>query len=1244
MQNCVLDFSVCTFAGIILHYDDPNQDLRDLYFISPSWLCDLMAKVVTVKEAHSFIKDGMLFEKDIPFIIDENQRFPKAFYPKYLRLLARFQIACRVDNERVLVPSRLPSTRPGENLSTYEPSQTLTRIHSFSCIPNGFWSRFISRFLLYLNEMLNVTQENFVRNSYEQTFDSDQGEEDTDTDVPNDNRTESPSEAFEFKREDKDPTSSNERGTSTLQNADHTSKSELGYDSGAPHTSLVNGIHSRDSTVTGSDTTDYMKVEREHGKRVYIPHVDAETATRSVDCTSPPFILNSLRFENEDVSSCDAPSPSEGNHSSREITPVSFGGDSSLSSPFSTCSQDNSRAPSSNAFDDTDNSIIQTNLPSNESCNREHTPIPSRVVIGSNRPFPEPGQSNSLSDDAEQIFDGPVDLPYLLSHRYLVCWRTGILFKHPQLYLSVSLLPSEDGRELVQTKVSCTVMGYRALAFIVDHFRTLIKEWFPGLDGTDGLNPYVSQLVPCPTCQTLGVNPPYRFNVVDCLKESLTRDYMICGNSHTPQVVKLSELCPDLLFMDLDSSMQLKACDLRYDESDGSLLGSGQYGKVYSGTYNGKAAAIKVYNFKLEENPDYREALDHFYEVRQEAVVLSRIRHHPNVISFYGVAARPKFCIVIELATKGTLREVLKAQTLERIVVYRIAQQIASAVAHLHSRGIIHRDLKSDNVLMFSLDNDSEVNIKLADFGTANFVDPVGLKYFTGTPGFIAPEIFEYSKTEEYNEMVDVYSYAMVLYELISRRRPFQQAQSALEINAMVKRGKRPAFYDLPHIKVRLLTLTELMLKCWVQEATKRPRLSDVSRQIKSPSFCLLYGKVPLKNVSSPRQLCFLQGTNEVWISCDDRTGASVLVVDLVKSEFKQTFIPENKTLVKAKESFFNIIGIHDIDKQHVAIILRSTLDYLSIYSKDRKRLVDSYQMLDHYIRSLTVCENYVILGCDDGCFSIVPKRDFLRGRLEKLFITVNKRRAISSIITDKFSDEVDAKIILGCDKYIYKYPFSSPDFEQVHPAMTPTNEKKIICEMHVSEDGTMLFVSHVGSPIISSILIDSMTQIGEIDCSHEVKILVPNSDVNDQRVATFCVSNDTLWVGTGSGHILLYEVKQDRTLGFITWLKPYKLEVRSLLSCSISSADPSRFVVSIGKEVNLAALCYDSYRSGLCLLTSSFPIDPSDPAIQQRKISRERGGRNDSCHFNKNDDVDGKKMLLIWDAPRAATLKKVVH
>ena len=1195
-----------------------------------------MAKVVTVKEAHSFIRDGMLYEKDIPFIIDENQRFPREFYPKYLRLLARFQIACRVDSKRILVPSRLPVTNPLKSTASYEPSHTLIRIHSFSCIPNGFWSRFISRFLLYLKEMLNINRENPEQNSHDQTFDEDEGRSDDVIDKSMKEERKSSSECFEGGKQEEMEKSTSEAEISTGQIPDQRTGKESEVDGFAERTQ-VDGIHNGwigtdDNTANG----------REEGSGILgLGHLDTEKYVRYPDCTSPPLILNACLFQDDDVPPCDGPSPSDDNPDSRDITPISFGGDSSLSSPISTSSHDHSRAPSSNTFDDIDHVSPQPNI---DSQNGGNIATPHRPCFGvASNGMNQPRQTKKSNEDLEESFDDLVDLPYLLSRRYLICWRNGLLFKHPLLYLSVSLLPHEHGRERIETKVSRSLLGYRALAFIVDHIRTLIKEWFPGLEGTDGFNPYVSQFVPCPICLNLGVYPPHHFDVVDCLKESLTKDYMVCENAHTPQVVRLSELCPDLLFMDLDASLQLNPANLRFEESEHSLLGSGQYGKVYSGTYDGENAAVKVYNFKLEESPNYLEALDHFYEVRQEAVVLSRIRHHPNVISFYGVAARPKFCIVIELAMQGTLRTVLKEnKKIERIVVYRIAQQVAGAVAHLHSRGIIHRDLKSDNVLLFSLERDSDVNVKLADFGTANFIDPVGLKYFTGTPGFIAPEIFEYSKTEEYNEMVDVYSYAMVLYELLSKRRPFNKAQSALEINEAIKEGRRPIFYDLPDTKVRLLTLTELMLKCWVQEAIKRPKLHEVYRQMKSPSFCLLYGKVPLRSANTPRQLCFVRGTNEVWISCDDRDGASVLVVDVKSSELKQKFIPENKSLSKAKESFFNIIAIHDIDKNHAAVVLRGVLDYVSIYSTERKKLVDSYQVADHYIRSLTVSENHVIIGCNDGSFSVVTKKDFVKGRLDRVSVTVNEKRAISSVTTNKQTDDAGTKIILGCDKYMYKYPLSPPDFGEVIPEMRPTKEKKLICEMHVCEDNGMLFISHNGSPVISTININSMELIGQIDCSSEVRMLVPNSDVNDQRVTTFCVSGDTLWVGTGSGHILVYEIKSDSAPSFLTWLKPYKLEVRFLIACSIEGMDPSRLVVSIGKEVNITALCYD--RNGLCLLTGSLPVDPSDPALERRNSKAPNGRKYSANLQNKADEFDVKKMMLTWDSPGASALKKLIE
>ena len=146
-----------------MHYDDPNQDLQDLFFIDPKWLCDLLAKVVTLKEVQNFIKNGILQKSAFPFVF-QGERFPQECYPQFIRLLNRFQIACSLDAERVLVPSRLPEEKPHEATNKDLPFVTVKRIHSFPYMPYGFWSRFSARLLHYTKEMLNVTSD---RNSAE---------------------------------------------------------------------------------------------------------------------------------------------------------------------------------------------------------------------------------------------------------------------------------------------------------------------------------------------------------------------------------------------------------------------------------------------------------------------------------------------------------------------------------------------------------------------------------------------------------------------------------------------------------------------------------------------------------------------------------------------------------------------------------------------------------------------------------------------------------------------------------------------------------------------------------------------------------------------------------------------------------------------------------------------------------------------------------------------------------------------
>lgn len=155
----------------MLHYDDPNQDLQDLYFLDPKWLCDLMAGIVTLPSVNSFGANGILDLRNLSLLL-RGERFPQHNHSQFIRLLNRFQIACSLDDNRVLIPSKVPVEKPAEATNDNLHYITVKRIHSFPCIPHGFWSRLIARFLYYMKDMLSTT-ENVSRSEPKSPFQLD---------------------------------------------------------------------------------------------------------------------------------------------------------------------------------------------------------------------------------------------------------------------------------------------------------------------------------------------------------------------------------------------------------------------------------------------------------------------------------------------------------------------------------------------------------------------------------------------------------------------------------------------------------------------------------------------------------------------------------------------------------------------------------------------------------------------------------------------------------------------------------------------------------------------------------------------------------------------------------------------------------------------------------------------------------------------------------------------------------------
>ncbi|CAI5450774.1 unnamed protein product [Caenorhabditis angaria] len=214
-------------------------------------------------------------------------------------------------------------------------------------------------------------------------------------------------------------------------------------------------------------------------------------------------------------------------------------------------------------------------------------------------------------------------------------------------------------------------------------------------------------------------------------------------------------------------------------------IGKGNFAKVKLAKHviTGQEVAIKIID-KTALNPSSLQKL--FREVK-----IMKQLDHPNIVKLYQVMETEQtLYLVLEYASGGEVFDYLVAHGRMKEKEARAKfRQIVSAVQYLHSKNIIHRDLKAENLLL-----DQDMNIKIADFGFSNTFSP-GLKLdtFCGSPPYAAPELFSGKKYD--GPEVDVWSLGVILYTLVSGSLPFD-GQNLKELRERVLRGKyRIPFY-----------------------------------------------------------------------------------------------------------------------------------------------------------------------------------------------------------------------------------------------------------------------------------------------------------------------------------------------------------------------------------------------------------------------------------------------------------------
>ncbi|KAL0733855.1 hypothetical protein Bca4012_010065 [Brassica carinata] len=248
----------------------------------------------------------------------------------------------------------------------------------------------------------------------------------------------------------------------------------------------------------------------------------------------------------------------------------------------------------------------------------------------------------------------------------------------------------------------------------------------------------------------------------------------------------------------------------------GPAFAQGAFGKLYRGTYNGDDVAIKILE-RPENDPEKAQLMGQQFQ--QEVMMLATLKH-ANIVRFIGACRRSMvWCIVTEYAKGGSLRQFLTKRQ-NRAVPLKLAVKqaldVATGMAYVHGLGYIHRDLKSDNLLI-----SADRSIKIADFGVARIeVKTEGMTPETGTYRWMAPEMIQH---RPYTQKVDVYSFGIVLWELLTGMVPFQNMTAVQAAFAVVNRGVRPSIPDdcLP-------VLRNILTRCWDADPEVRPPFTEI--------------------------------------------------------------------------------------------------------------------------------------------------------------------------------------------------------------------------------------------------------------------------------------------------------------------------------------------------------------------------------------------------------------------------------
>jgi serine/threonine protein kinase len=457
----------------------------------------------------------------------------------------------------------------------------------------------------------------------------------------------------------------------------------------------------------------------------------------------------------------------------------------------------------------------------------------------------------------------------------LFTWREGVVFGEPNCYGLVRVEKMAQNSVIVmRTFGSDEQSCVRLFRFLDGAIQSLLQFYGTAAVSTCSL---------CPSC--LSLTPPtaafeFNFLVAQC-------EAMLCFSCN--KKIPNKAVIPDLLLQDCQKR--------RVAESDVVFEGQiarGGFGVIYRATLNAEVVAVKQLNLSLPctpknaEDPTFQFLSQQFRDLSHEAYIMAKC-DHPNIVRLLGFSFTSESSfLVMEMLSMGSLFDLIHTKQPTPLadnwlLSFLLARDIANGMYHLHFQhapAIIHGDLKSPNVLLHALPRLlTEHNFafwqelyaamqspqppaerqalwnefcalvttvstatpplaKIADFGTSDsiFLDELTREAMVDNPIWLAPE-----QTD--STWADVWSFAMIMYELLALSIPFSHVQFkfSFQLGDAIKAGLRP---DLTKLLPTVPSwLTELMSRCWTLSPTGRPTFEVI---------CTALNQVTLEELFTP--------------------------------------------------------------------------------------------------------------------------------------------------------------------------------------------------------------------------------------------------------------------------------------------------------------------------------------------------------------------------------------------------------